>query len=92
MIDYLQSLPVRIHDHFAAMTALIFFATIFKIVFPFIAYLINRVFEYRSYKRFSKKEGISDERAREIAKEIWRPKSKPPKWFLKLKNKLFRKK
>ncbi|WP_233146714.1 hypothetical protein, partial [Enterobacter hormaechei] len=92
MFEYLQSLPLRIHDHFAAMTALVFFATIFKMVFPFLAYLINRVFEYTSYKRLSKIEGVSDDLAREIARDTWRPKSKPPKWLLALKRKLFPKK
>lgn len=92
MFEYLQSLPLRIHDHFAAMTALVFFATILKMVFPFLAYLINRVFEYTSYKRLSKIEGVSDDLAREIARDTWRPKSKPPKWLLALKRKLFHKK
>ena len=91
MIEYVKSLPGNIHDHFAAMTTLVFIVTIIKIVFPFVGYLINRAFEHHSYKRFREVDGISDERAREIAKEIWRPKAKPPKWFLKLKNKLFKK-
>ncbi|MBB1199623.1 hypothetical protein EGM70_04805 [Enterobacteriaceae bacterium 89] len=91
MLDYLKSLPAAIHDHFAAMSALILIVTILKIVFPFIAYLMNRIFEYRSYKNFSKIEGVSDARAREIAQDIWRPKSKPPKWFLAFRRKLSRK-
>lgn len=91
MIEYIKSLPGNIHDHFAAMTTFIFILSICKIALPFVGYLINRVFEYKSYKRFSEVEGMSDERAREIAREIWRPKTKLPKWFLKIKNKLLKK-
>ena len=89
MLDFIISIPNKIEEHFAAMTALVFVATIIKIVFPFIGYLINRIFEYRTYKRWLEIAGMTEERARTEARNIWRPRSKLPKWLLKLKGKLF---
>lgn len=89
MLDFIISIPNKIVDHFAAMTTLVFVATIIKIGFPLVAYLINRIFEYRSYKRWLKITGITEEQARTKARNIWRPKTKLPKWLVKLKKIIF---
>ncbi|MBX4829806.1 hypothetical protein C2U59_07190 [Klebsiella pneumoniae] len=89
MLDLIIYTYSKLVEHFAAMTTLVFVATIFKITFPLVAYLINRIFEYRSYKRWLKIPGITEEQARTKARNIWRPKTKLPKLLLKLKKIIF---
>lgn len=89
MLDFITALPDKLVEHFAAMTTLVLVATIIKFVLPICFYLLNRFFEYRSYKRWLEIPGMTEERARREAKAIWRPKSQPPKWLVKVKNKMF---
>ncbi|EPZ1794689.1 hypothetical protein UXN72_08575 [Enterobacter hormaechei] len=88
MLEFITSLPGKLVEHFAAMTTLVFVATIIKFILPLLSYLLNRFFEHRSYKRWMEIPGMTEERARREARALWRPKSKPPKWLLKVKAKL----
>ncbi|HGO5346283.1 MAG: hypothetical protein E7K70_29310 [Klebsiella sp.] len=89
MLDFIVSIPDKIIEHFAAMTTFVFVATVIKIILPLIGYCINRIFEYRTYKRWLKVPGMTEERARIEARNIWRPKYKPPKWLIKIKEIFF---
>lgn len=88
MFEFITSIPEKLIEHFAAMTTFVFVVTMIKFVLPLFFYLINRFFEYRSYKSWLDIPGMTEERARREARAIWRPKSKPPKWLLKVKAKL----
>lgn len=65
------------------MTPLILALTLFKISIPFIEYLTYRIFEYRTYKKFMREFGMSEAKAKEEAKFLWRD---PPS---RLKGRLF---
>lgn len=77
MIESIKSFFLGVYDHYAALTGIVFIAAILKFAFPifmfFLTEITNRISEKKSAKDFIKR-GISEEQAKEWAKNIWRPK------------------
>ena len=84
MMQYLSGLYQGIIEHYAAMSTFIFVIAMIKLGLPIVALAVNRISEHYSYKRFLNLGIYTDEQARKIARDIWRPKSKPPKWLKKI--------
>lgn len=80
MIDSMKSFFIGIYDHYAALTGIIFFLAIFKLIFPIFMFLLteitNRVEEKRSVKALVKS-GLTLEQAKKWSRNTWRPKRKP---------------
>lgn len=85
MLDFIKNIPHNIYEHFAAMTTLVLVATIFRMVLPLLALLVDRYYERKSIKRLMEKPGMTEERAKQLARDIWRPKKRPSKIFKKIK-------
>ncbi|EFE94015.1 hypothetical protein CEQ31_005030 [Serratia odorifera] len=92
MIDFFRNIYDKVVEHFATMTTIVLFFTVIKLLIPIVAYIANRIGEHNAYKSFSAIEHLSDDEARAMARSIWRPKSKPPKWWGKLHKKIFKRK
>lgn len=80
MIDSVKSFFIGIYDHYAALTGIIFFLAIFKLIFPIFMYFLtditNRIGEKKSVKDLVRS-GLSLEKAQKWSRDNWRPKRKP---------------
>jgi len=83
MLQYIYEFYNRIIEHYASMTTFIFIIAMLHLIIPIVSFVVNRISEYRSYKRLMEFGVFTDEQARERAREIWRPKSKTSKWLNK---------
>lgn len=83
MLDFIKNIPHNIYEHFAAMTTLVLVATIVKIIIPFLNLWVNRYYKRKSIKRLMERPGMTEERAEQIARDIWGP--KPSKMLTKIK-------
>lgn len=86
MLDFITNIPHNIYKHFAAMTTLVLVATIFRMVLPLLALLVDRYYERKSIKGLMEKPGMTEERAKQIARDIWRPKKRSSKTLKKIKS------
>jgi hypothetical protein len=88
MLQYITDIYNGLIEHYAAMSTFAFIIAMLKLLLPIFALVINRISEYLSYKSLMKIGVFTDEQARKRAREIWRPKSKPPKWLKKIIDRL----
>ncbi|BET39995.1 hypothetical protein [Atlantibacter hermannii] len=86
MLEFIKNIPHNIYEHFAAMTTLVLVATLVKIVIPLLSNLVDRYYERKSIKRLMERPGMTEERAKELARDIWRPKKRPSIMLTKLKS------
>ncbi|EOC0223462.1 hypothetical protein ACI0Y6_004098 [Cronobacter turicensis] len=76
MLDFIKNIPHNIYEHFAAMTTLVLVATFVKIFILILSILVNRYYERKTIKRLMERQGMTEELAKQISRDIWRPKRK----------------
>ncbi|EOI5777167.1 hypothetical protein ACMS0O_002320 [Cronobacter malonaticus] len=77
MLDFIKNIPHNVYEYFAAMTTLVLVATLVKIFIPILEILVNRYYERKAIKLLMERPGMTEELAKQISRDIWRPKRKP---------------